>query len=84
MWLPKDWDVRIAEEVYTPDGTFVVDQIEVNEYPYPPAIADVRVYPVLRHAVHDNPVYLPFVDVDAQRREHPEHGVYYVSYRSEQ
>lgn len=46
IWLPKDWDVRIAEEVYTPDGTFVLDQVEINEYPLPPWTADLRVYPV--------------------------------------
>jgi hypothetical protein len=84
MWLPEDWDVRIAEEVYTPDGTFVVDQIELNEYPYPPAIADVRIYPVLRHTVHDNPVYLPFVSRKCQRHEHPELGVFYAAWLREE
>lgn len=84
MWLPEDWDVRIAEEVYTPDGTFVVDQVEFNEYPYPPAIADVRVVPVVRHAVHDNPVYLPFVGRKCQRREHAELGVYYAAWLTEE
>jgi hypothetical protein len=84
MWLPEDWGVRAAEEVYTPDGTFVVDQIELNEYPYPPAIADVRVYPVLHHAVHDNPAYLPFVSRKCQRREHPERGVYYAAWLTEE
>ena len=84
IWLPADWDVRIAEEVHTPDGTFVVDQVEFNEYPYPPAIADVRVYPVLHHAVHDNPAYLPFVSRKCQRREHPERGVYYAAWLTEE
>jgi len=79
MWLPEDWGVRIAGEVRTPDRTFILDQLEINEYAMTATCADPRVDPVFGFddRVHDNPAYLALVDVYALRRD-GDHGLHHV------
>jgi hypothetical protein len=74
MWLTEDWGVRVAEEVRSPDGVFVLDHLGLDDVAG--EMVPTYCWAVPLHTVDPlvlpNPVYLAIGDVDVHRYNDPD------------